>query len=74
MKILGIILLLAGLAGIVYGLTMETGAKLESQDLGIVKTPEIQVHDKAREEKKRNILIASGVVLVVGAVLASQKR
>ena len=70
MKALGIIILVLGLALGGYALTMDVSVDVPAQDFGYgIKTPRMQVANVDRMAQRQNMLIFSGILAVVGAIL-----
>ena len=70
MKYFGILILLAGLALGVYALNMNVSVDVESRDFGYgVRTPAMSVANVNLIEQRQNLLIFSGVLAIVGAIL-----
>lgn len=70
MKIFGILILLAGLGLGIYSLNMKVSVDVESRDFGYgIRTPAMSVANVNLMEQRQNLLIFSGVLAVVGAIL-----
>jgi len=70
MKFFGILILLVGLALGVYALNMKVSVDVESRDFGYgIRTPAMSVANVTLMEQRQNLLIFSGVLAVVGAIL-----
>lgn len=70
MKYFGILILLAGLGLGVYALNMNVSVDVESKDFGYgIRTPAMSVANVNLMEQRQNLLIFSGVLSVVGAIL-----
>jgi hypothetical protein len=70
MKFFGILILVVGLALSVFALNMKVNVEVESRDLGYgVRIPAMSVANVNLMEQRQNLLIFSGVLAVVGAIL-----
>ena len=70
MKSIGLIILVAGLALGVYALTMEVSVHVPAQDLGYgLRMPAADIANVDRMAQRQNLIIFSGVLAVVGAIL-----
>lgn len=70
MKFFGILILLAGLALGIFALNMKVSVDVESRDFGYgIRTPAMSVANVNLMEQRQNLLIFSGVLAVVGAIL-----
>lgn len=70
MKFFGILILVAGLVLGVFALNMEVHVDVESKDFGYgIRTPAMSVANVGLMERQQNLLIFSGVLAVVGAIL-----
>lgn len=70
MKVLGIIILAFGLMLGGYALNMDVSVHVPAQDLGYgIRTPEATVANLDKMAQRQNLLIFSGVLAVVGAIL-----
>lgn len=70
MKALGIIILAFGLMLGGYALNMDVSVHVPAQDFGYgIKTPEATVANIDKMAQRQNLLIFSGVLAVVGAIL-----
>jgi hypothetical protein len=70
MKFFGILILVIGLALSVFALNMKVNVEVESRDLGYgVRIPAMSVANVNLMEQRQNLLIFSGVLAVVGAIL-----
>jgi hypothetical protein len=70
MKIFGILILAVGLILGGYALTMSVSIDVSAQDIGDgIKLPAIQVANLDRMAQRQNLMIFSGILAVVGAIL-----
>ena len=70
MKVVGIIVLAAGLLLGAYALTMDVGVDVPARDFGYgVSTPAMRVANVDLMTQRQNYLIFSGILAVVGAIL-----
>ncbi len=70
MKVVGIIILVAGLILAGYALNMDVSVHVPAQDFGYgIRTPEASVANIDKMAQRQNFLIFSGVLAVVGAIL-----
>jgi hypothetical protein len=70
MKFFGILILVVGLALSVFALNMSVNVDVASRDLGYgVRIPAMSVANVNLMEQRQNLLIISGVLAVVGAIL-----
>jgi ribosomal protein L40E len=70
MKLIGIIVLVAGLLLGVRALTMDIGVDVPARDFGYgVATPAMRVANVDLMTQRQNYLIFSGILAVVGAIL-----
>jgi len=70
MKFFGILILVVGLALSVFALNMKVNVEVESRDLGYgVRIPAMSIANVNLMEQRQNLLIFSGVLAVVGAIL-----
>jgi len=70
MKYFGILLLLAGLGLGIFALNMKVNVDVEARDFGYgIRTPAMSVANVNLMEQRQNLLIFSGVLAVVGAIL-----
>jgi len=70
MKFFGILILLAGLALGIFALNMKVSVDVESRDFGYgIRTPATSVANVNLMEQRQNLLIFSGLLAVVGAIL-----
>lgn len=70
MKAIGILILVAGLALTGYALKMNVSVDVPARDFGYgVKTPAMEVANIDRMAQRQNLLIFSGVLSIVGAIL-----
>jgi len=70
MKALGIAILVAGLLLGGYALNMDVSVHVPAQDFGYgIRTPAADVANIDRMAQRQNLLIFSGVLAVVGAIL-----
>jgi hypothetical protein len=70
MKNVGVVILIAGLALGGYALTMDVSVDVPARDFGYgVSTPAMQVANIDRMAQRQNLLIFSGILSVVGAIL-----
>lgn len=70
MKYFGILILLCGLALGIYALNMDVSVDVESKDFGYgIRTPAMSVANVNLMEQRQNLLIFSGVLAIVGAIL-----
>lgn len=70
MKIFGILILAVGLILGSYALTMSVGIDVPAQDIGDgIRLPAIQVANLDRMAQRQNLMIFSGILAVVGAIL-----
>lgn len=71
MKYAGIVILVAGLILGVFALNMNVSVDVESRDYGYgISTPSMQVANVNLIAQRQNFLIFSGILSVVGAILA----
>jgi hypothetical protein len=69
-KFFGILILVVGLALSIFALNMKVNVEVESRDLGYgVRIPAMSVANVNLMEQRQNLLIFSGVLAVVGAIL-----
>lgn len=70
MKYFGILILLAGLGLGIFALNMKVNVDVEARDFGYgIRTPAMSVANVNLMEQRQNLLIFSGVLAVVGAIL-----
>jgi hypothetical protein len=70
MKLIGILILVAGLLLGAYALTMDVGIDMPARDFGYgVSTPAMKVANLDLMTQRQNFLIFSGILSVVGAIL-----
>lgn len=70
MKYFGIFSLLAGLGLGIFALNMKVNVDVEARDFGYgIRTPAMSVANVNLMEQRQNLLIFSGVLAVVGAIL-----
>lgn len=70
MKLIGIVILVAGLLLGVRALTMDVGVDMPAQDFGYgVSTPAMKVANIDLMTQRQNYIIFSGILAVVGAIL-----
>jgi ribosomal protein L40E len=70
MKLIGIIILVAGLILGAHALTMDVGIDVPARDFGYgVSTPAMKVANVDLMTQRQNYLIFSGILAVVGAIL-----
>jgi hypothetical protein len=70
MKIFGILILAVGLILGGYALTMSVSIDVPAQDIGDgIKLPAMQVANVDRMAQRQNLMIYSGILAVVGAIL-----
>lgn len=70
MKYFGILTLLAGLGLGIFALNMKVNVDVEARDFGYgIRTPAMSVANVNLMEQRQNLLIFSGVLAVVGAIL-----
>ena len=69
MKGFGILLLVAGLVGVIVGLTLKTAVKVPGQDFGFgISTSDTEVHNIGLMDRRRNVLLVSGIGVIIGAI------
>lgn len=70
MKYFGILTLLAGLGLGIFALNMKVNVDVEARDFGYgIRMPAMSVANVNLMEQRQNLLIFSGVLAVVGAIL-----
>lgn len=70
MKLIGAAILAIGLALGIYAFTMSVGLEVPSKNIGFgITTPAVTIADPDLVEKRRDYLIYSGILSVVGALL-----
>lgn len=70
MKLIGILILVAGLLLGARALTMDVGVDVPARDFGYgVSTPAVKVANLDLMTQRQNLLIFSGILSVVGAIL-----
>ena len=70
MKIIGIVILVAGLVVAVFSLFMDTTVSVAARDFGYgVTSPAMEVSNIELIAKRQGFLIFSGILSVVGAIL-----
>lgn len=70
MKNLGIVILVFGLALAGYSLTMDVSVDVPARDYGNgIATPSMQVANMDKMAQRQNLMVFSGILSVVGAIL-----
>ena len=64
------LVLIAGLVFGLFALNMDTSVATEPQNIGGIGVPSVRVNNIGLMDQRRNYLIASGVIAVVGVMLA----
>lgn len=71
MRNLGILILIAGLALGLYAITMDVSVSVAARDFGYgIQTPAMEVANLDKMSQRQNFIIFSGILSVVGAILA----
>lgn len=75
LSVLGWLLLIGGLIGLGYGMTIDTTVETGGEHLGFgVTIPRQRIHNVGLMNEKQNTLIVSGVIALVGVVLVFAGR